>query len=298
MASAVLVLAASDDGEAALVADALTRRSQQVVWLDLSWFPLRASVQAQLTPSGWIGHIITTPAATVALADVAAVYSHHSPPFAPAEGMSVPERRFAIVEARFGLGGILASLPARWVSHPSAVADAEYKPVQLAALAAAGLAVPATWMGNDPSAARAFVSGQPGGAVYKAIMHKVVSEEGAVKALYTTPVTGADIDERVAATMHQFQHRVRGARDVRALVTSGGCEAVEITDRTGVARLDYRDHYDTLAYARTRLEDGVVRRAQQALTWLGLRSAVFDFAVTADRTWVYELNPGGPVGMA
>lgn len=44
--------------------------------------------------------------------------------------MSDSERRFASAEARLGLGGLLASLPCRWVNHPSRTAEAEYKPLQ------------------------------------------------------------------------------------------------------------------------------------------------------------------------
>ncbi len=56
--------------------------------------------------------------------------------------MSEGERRFAAIESRFGLGGLLVSLPVRWVLHPSAVADAEYRIRQMAAAAQCGLLLP------------------------------------------------------------------------------------------------------------------------------------------------------------
>ncbi|CAM3815319.1 MvdC/MvdD family ATP grasp protein [Nocardiopsis rhodophaea] len=289
----MLVLAASDDGEARQVAGALRRQGHPVAWLDLAWFPTRVSVAARLGPMMWEGSI-DTPEGRIDLADVAAVYYRHLAPFEMPEEMSEPERRFATVEARFGLGGILSSLPARWVSHPSAVADTEYKPVQLAAAAREGFAIPATWLGNAIREAQSFTEQQPSGAVYKAIMHKIISEEGAVKAIYTSPADPSAIDERVSLTMHQLQARVRDARDVRALVTRGGCEAVEITYADGFQRLDYRGYYDTVAYRRIQLDDKTVMRCQRLLAALGLRLGVFDFALTdAGDVLIYEVNPAG-----
>ncbi|MFW5415569.1 hypothetical protein J0910_02795 [Nocardiopsis sp. CNT-189] len=289
----VLVLADTGDGEARRVARALRERGREPAWLDLSWFPRRAEVSARLGPRGWEGRI-GTPEGCIGLEEVGAVFYRHLAPFDPPASLSPPERRFAEVEARFGIGGVLASLPVRWVSRPSAVADAEYKPFQLAAAARAGFAVPATWTGNHPARAAAFVSGQPEGAVYKAIMHKAFSEEGAVKTVYTAPVEAEEIDERIAVTMHQLQQRVRGARDVRALVTAYGSEAVEIGYADGHPRLDYRAHYGALAYRRTRLDPGTERCCRRLLWTLGLRLGVFDLARTPEgRFLFYEVNPAG-----
>src|SRR5699024_8013781 len=152
------------------------------------------------------------------------------------------ERRFAMVESRFGLGGILTSLSARWVSHPAAMADAEYKPLQLAIAAQVGLPLPDTWIGNDPERARSFVTDQANGTVYKALMHKLVSDQGTVGLIYTNTVDVDEIDERVGAAPHQFQELIHADHDVRALVTRNGCEAVAIKARHGSAFLDHRHH--------------------------------------------------------
>jgi len=46
--------------------------------------------------------------------------------------LSPVEAHHARVEAKYGLGGVLASLPVLWCNHPSKVVDAAYKSVQLA----------------------------------------------------------------------------------------------------------------------------------------------------------------------
>ena len=294
MPSTVLILAAPDDGESWHVTEELRRRGHRPVLFDLSDFPHRASLDARLGPTGWDGRL-STPDTSVELADITAVYHRRCPPFDLPEAMTDDEQRFARVEGRFGLGGVLAGLPAHWVSHPSAVADAEYKPVQYAAAARVGLTLPPTWIGNTPDAARAFLAEQGGSGVYKPLMHKLVSDQGQARLIYTTPTGESEIDERVSATTHQFQQRISTACDVRALITRTRCEAVAIKNVDGSPPfVDYRAHYDALAYERTLLEPDTIVRAQRLLTELGLASGVFDFAMTAGgRTIYYEVNPAG-----
>ncbi|MCK9870033.1 hypothetical protein MRI28_10310 [Nocardiopsis dassonvillei] len=294
MSGTVLILASPDDGEARRVGVELRRRGQRFALLDLSWFPQRMTLTGELTPSGWESQIVT-PDGALPLADITSVYQRRCPPFEPPEGMNDTERRFSLVEARFGLGGVLMSLPAHWVSHPTAMADAEYKPFQLAAARRAGLSVPETWIGNDPVSARAFVSTLGnGGAVYKPLMHKLVTDQSVGKVIYTSLAAAEDVDDRVSTTAHLFQARVGAEHDVRALVTSRSCAAVAIRARRGRAFLDYRDHYDALTYERTSLPADVLTGAQRMLANLGLAAGVCDFAVTtAGETVFYEVNPAG-----
>src|SRR5690606_15662664 len=129
----VLVLAPDDDGEAGRVSARLAERGVACFRLDTAAFPTACTVTAELGPSGWHG-TITTPEGTLDLSEVGAVLYRQPSPFGLPAGLNASERRFARVEARFGLGGLLASLPARWVpGTPGRVADAEYKPLQLAA---------------------------------------------------------------------------------------------------------------------------------------------------------------------
>jgi hypothetical protein len=152
----VLMLAGQDDGEALYVSDALTSRGAQVAWFDTVWFPAEAGVGVRLGTSGWDGEI-GTPLGVVRLREITAVYYRQSQPFAFPGTLSEPERRFATVEARFGFGGVFMSLPVRWVSHPARVADAEYRPLQMATAARCGFAVPPSLLTNRPRDARDFV---------------------------------------------------------------------------------------------------------------------------------------------
>lgn len=152
-APTVLILAEQDDGEAVYVRDALARRGARAVQFDTAWFPSRSQASLNLGRDGWHGQI-TTPDCTIRIEDVTAVYYRQSQPFRFPETLSEPERRFATVEARFGFGGVLMSLPARWVSHPARLADAEYRPLQMATAAQCGFSTPASLLTPTPSTPR------------------------------------------------------------------------------------------------------------------------------------------------
>lgn len=291
VAHTVLLLAERDDGEAAYVSAALARRAVRVVWFDTASFPTRAAVTARLAYDGWCGEI-SSPDGAVRLQDITAVYYRQSQPFSFPESLSEPERRFATVEARFGFGGLFMSLPARWVSHPARLADAEYRPLQMATAARCGFATPASIITNRAADARDFaLSGD--GAVYKATMHKLISEADQAKLIYTTPVDPATIDDRISTTLHLFQANVPKTHDVRAVATgSGQVYAVAIRTDDPAARQDFRAGYDTLAYEIIDVPGEVARACHIYLNTLGLELGVFDFSVTSDGTWWFlECGP-------
>lgn len=96
-------------------------------------------------------------------------------------------------------------MKARWstpvtVSHPARLADAEYRPFQMATAARCGFTVPASLLTNRPGDARDF-SRSGDGVVYKATMHKLISEADRIKLIYTTEATGAPIADAIADTL-------------------------------------------------------------------------------------------------
>lgn len=289
-ARTVLVLSEREDAEAAYVAGTLTARSVPVAWFDTASFPARASVAARLDSGGWRGEI-TGPDGTIELDDVAAVYYRQSQPFTFPASLTEPERRFATVEARFGFGGLFMSLPVRWVSHPARVADAEYRPLQMATAVRCGFTTPASVLTNHPVTAHGFAA--ESGAVYKATMHKLISEADDVKLIYTTPADPATMADRIATTLHLFQANVPKSHEVRLVATAAGhLHAIAITTDDPAARQDFRTGYDTLAYERVDVPPDIARSCHAYLDALGLRLGVFDFSVTGDGTWWFlECGP-------
>lgn len=111
-------------------------------WLDRADVPQRLALSASFEKTWTVR--ADGPAGPLELDGVVSVPYRRPGDFDMPPGMSGPELRFARAQARVGLGGVLASLPARWVNHPPALADAEYKPRQLALAAEVGFATPRT----------------------------------------------------------------------------------------------------------------------------------------------------------
>jgi MvdD-like protein with pre-ATP grasp domain len=143
-----LIVTSNDDTTADLVADALASRGGKAVFLDVGDFPINLSITGAIGYDGvWCGEIVAADSTVLDLESIGAVYYRRPTRFRLPDHLSPADRHFAEAEAHRGLGGLLAALPTRWVSHPARIADAEAKPVQLQLaavihryLAAAGLA--------------------------------------------------------------------------------------------------------------------------------------------------------------
>jgi glutathione synthase/RimK-type ligase-like ATP-grasp enzyme len=201
-----------------------------------------------------------------------------------------------------GLGGVLMSLPCRWVNHPSRIADAEYKPVQLVAAARAGLRVPATVVTNDVSSARDFATGVGGPVVYKTLASPAVPDGDRLGLIYTTGVDRDRLDdERIGLTAHLFQRRMAKRRDVRVTIVGDRVFAVDIrVQGSPRAMLDWRADYAAHRYEVTELPPDVEKRLVEMVHGLGLRFAAVDFVVDAeDQNEGYvlvDVNPNGQWG--
>jgi hypothetical protein len=216
----ILVLTGRADVTVDAVIDELSSRGERVVRFDTADFPIGATLAATLTGRGWEGHLVLADRA-VALATVKSVWWRRPNEFRTPPSWSADARAFAASEARAGLLGVLASLPARWINHPSRDAACNYKPLQLAVAARAGLRVPGTVITSDPDHARRFVADEP--AIYKALGGGVVRADGRHHAVPTTLVGSESVDESVAATATLLQRYVDKAFEVRLTVVGGGC---------------------------------------------------------------------------
>ncbi|MFF4988574.1 hypothetical protein ACFY19_15350 [Streptosporangium saharense] len=160
---------------------------------------------------------------------------------------------------------------------------------------AAGFKVPASILTTEVDQAVRFVDAQSGGAVYKTIMHKIISEENLVKLVHTTPVTSSMIDHRIGVTPHLFQHNVDKVFDARIVATSRGvCLGVAIHTDNPAARQDWTIGHGNLVYEPVEIPDEIVRRCRAYLALLRIEAGAFDFSVDSDGTWWFlEINPGG-----
>lgn len=151
----VLVVTSLHDPTADVVIRELHDRDIPVVRLDSGDFPASLSVEAEITPHGIQGRLLT-PSRTADLANIRALFYRRPTGFAFLH-LDEQDARFAITQARYGLGGVLASLPGcLYVNHPHRIGDAEFKPSGLAAAVEAGFLVPPTLVTSSPEATRAL----------------------------------------------------------------------------------------------------------------------------------------------
>jgi ATP-grasp ribosomal peptide maturase len=293
----VVVITRRQDPTADLVILRLAARGVPVARFDLGEFPQVLAVAGRLAPGTrrWTGRI-TAEHRTIKLADVAAVWYRKPTRFAFHPAMSATERAWAEREAKAGLGGLLAALPVKWVNHPYLISAAERKPVTLSLAAACGLTVPDTLLTSDARAAQAFCAEHPHGVVYKSLRGGPRSENGQVVALYTTPVTAAEITGDVAHTMHLFQERIHPkAFEVRLTVVGETMFGLRIDARTEAGRVDWRADHDQLDYRVTEVPADVRQGVTALLKQLGLAYAALDLIVDDQGRWVFagDVNPNG-----
>jgi ATP-grasp ribosomal peptide maturase len=295
----VLIITRHDDVSADRVEKAIVRFGGCPRRIDTADFPQELRLGVELADSGWCGALASSSAGQVNLGDLTSVYVRRPRPFRFSSSLTPAERRHAGHEARYGLGGVLMSLPVRWCNHPGRSADAAYKPGQLTSLRACGLNVPRTLITNSADDVRAFAR-RVGQLVCKAIVSEVVHTASESQVVYTRLLKDDDLANLrgVEHTAHLFQEYIPKKFEVRLTVVGNECFAVKI-DAGSAARpqVDWRRDYDSHVYevidAPERVRSGVMAYLGSA----GLRFGGFDFVVTPDREWVVlECNPEGQWG--
>ncbi len=290
----VAVVTNLEDPTADLVIAELHDRGVPVVRFDAGDFPATLTCSAGIggETRAWQGSV-RTPTRVAELSMVRSLYYRRPSAFAFPH-LEAQDARFAAAQARYGLGGVLASLPdCQYVNHPNRIGDAEYKPAGLAAAVACGFQVPPTLLTNVPDEARAFIKAY-GPVIHKPICVPTYLVDGTAQTVPVTEVTEQDVDDSVAGTMHLFQQRVDKIADVRVTVIGERVFAVRID----CDLLDWRTDYSRHTYTPIRAPETVERAMFAYLEHFGLVFGAFDFALTGPEQvpenwqWI-ECNPSG-----
>lgn len=296
----VLVIGEEGDWSADTVSAAVGASGAEVFRLTTFDFPQRMELSASLDGrgDGWSGTIVTD-LGELPLEQVTAVYYRRPRTFDLPAGLSGPEQRVARAQARVGLGGVLASLPARWMNRPAALADCEFKPRQLAVAAAVGLRVPATLITNDPRRVCEFTA-QVGDLVVKPLAEPSIAEAGALTVAYTRRLAASDYRDLggVQVTAHLFQQWIEPRYAVRLTAVGNRLFPVAIHPGSPAARVDWRNDYPSLAYEVIDCPEPVTGGVRRFMAEFGLAYGAFDFVVEQDTAdWYFlECNAGGQWG--
>ncbi|MFF0574953.1 ATP-grasp ribosomal peptide maturase [Streptosporangium saharense] len=301
-AGCVMVVTSEQDVTANLVIESLNARRAPVVRVDPADIGAGLSFHARLGGGGsrWSGQLRTS-SRDIALEQVRAFYYRRPSPWR-FENLKPQARAFATTEARYGLNGLLRSLPdCHYVNHPAAVGVGEHKPAQLQVAARVGFTVPETLITNDLDAAMSFAAGHSP-MVYKAFRGLPPGPDDQAQAIWTQRVDPIDLDESIAVTAHLFQAEVPKHSDARVTVVGTRVFASQITSLENA--LDWRsgDH-DSLTHVPIAVPDHITWALRAYLDAFKLVFGCFDFAleetgqVAEPYRWTFiECNPNGQWG--
>ncbi|MGH3796961.1 MAG: MvdC/MvdD family ATP grasp protein [Pseudonocardiaceae bacterium] len=292
----VLILARDLDADADEMVTALRERNAETWRVNTAWFPCELSVTAALRNGRWSGYV-HTPAHSVELDEIHAVWYRSPEAYNMPAELSEAERQHCLREAKYGLGGVLASLPVLWINHPSRLADCAYKPLQLVRAQQCGLRVPDTMITNEPESVRLFASG--GRTVTKLMGANTISEEGCRKLSWTRVLGQDDLDDLrgLDVTCHLVQRWVPKSFEVRAVVIADRITTVRINAGSGASYIDWRSDYAALTYELIEPPDYVVQGIHALMRSFDLVYGALDFIVISDDDWIFlELNAGGQYG--
>ncbi len=182
----------------------------------------------------------------------------------------------------------------RWLNHPSRIAAAEFKPVQLDAARRAGLRVPRTAVTSDPIHAVKFAN-SVGSVVYKPLAGSSIDENDRRRFVYTNVAAPDEVsDPAMRLTTHLFQEWIEHDHAVRLTVVDGNFFASAIYAGSDAAHIDWRSDYAALTYAITEPPEKIKKGVSTLMAVLGLRFGALDFLITSSGGWFFlEINPNG-----
>ena len=294
----VLVVTRAWDTTADLVIRALDSFPVAVTRINTEDFPTRAAINFTAGDSGISAFLDTGFGRAVATASVLAVYFRRPDPPRIDDAVTDPAWRvFAQNESRSALSGFLRLIDhARWVNHPTMIAEAEHKLLQLAHARRAGLRIPRTAVTNNPEAARAFVTMLRTTVVAKTICSPLVTLTPP-QFVYTRRLSGSDLQQLDAVALSPciLQEWIPKKFEVRVVVV-GDCAYAVAIDSGDLDDWRIRD-VQQLPHSYHELPDNISTKCVSLVHDFGLLYGALDFIVTPSEEYVFlELNPNGEWG--
>jgi glutathione synthase/RimK-type ligase-like ATP-grasp enzyme len=213
------------------------------------------------------------------------------------DGMDEETYSFCLQESRAALLGSLMGLSGRWMSHPAAVWQAEFKPYQLRLAAQLGFAIPSTIITNDPVTIRdAFTKFK--GLVAKATRNGWTTRDGQTFAIFTSQVLEEHLDDIESAKLSPaiYQALIPKKFDVRVTIVGRRVFAAAIESQSDPeAVIDWRMTANPkLPHRQIDLPQRVADSLLDLMDSLRLSFAAIDLIKTPDDQYVFlEVNPSG-----
>jgi glutathione synthase/RimK-type ligase-like ATP-grasp enzyme len=213
------------------------------------------------------------------------------------DGMDEGIATFCRQEARAAIVGGIIGRQTRWMSHPSAIWEAEYKPYQLQLAASLGLTIPRTVVTNDPGAVRSAFH-EFGDLIVKPTRSGHVIKDGAEYAVYTSRLLAEHLDELESARWSPsiYQALIPKKYDIRVTVVGDRCFAAAIDSPSDpAAHIDWRQTENpALPHYPHKLPGTLAASLRQLMEALRLTFGAIDLVETPEGEYVFlEVNPNG-----
>ncbi len=286
----ILVISHAEDAHAGPVIEAVRRRGERCVLLDLAEVPRQVRFSISAGRSGHGAAFTGLAGGPVEASGIGAVWWRRPRPYGLDPALSPSHAAYATVQVHAALSGLWGSLAAAWMNEPWADERASHKPVQLAAAEAAGLAVPPTLISCVPEDARAFLAGLGGRPVIQKPLRPTEASWRPTR--FVTPADLGRLDDlRLAPAI--LQAFVPGV-DVRVTAVAGRLFATAIDARQTGSPQDFRPVFAEARVEACQLPAEVESGIHALVASLGLRYAAIDFRRTDEGQHLFlEANPAG-----
>jgi glutathione synthase/RimK-type ligase-like ATP-grasp enzyme len=204
---------------------------------------------------------------------------------------------FCIRETRSALIGGLIGHQSRWMSHPAAIWEAEFKPYQLLVATELGLSVPKTLVSNRPDSVRAFCDSQDE-VIAKPARSGHVVRDGVDCAVFTTKLRKCDLgdlaDTQLSPTI--YQELIPKKYDIRVTIVGSRVFAAAIDSQSDPnALIDWRKTTNpNLPHFPIDLPASLISKLLELMSRLSLTYSAIDLVLTPDGRYIFlEVNPNG-----
>lgn len=302
LAHQVLIVTSRSDIHADAVIEAAATLGSRCFRLDLDRFPIDYGIDLCCQDGQWSGEIRHNPSDhTLSIASIGSIWLRSRACFAyPSDPLPAQERAHADAETDHMLLGLLHGLKGFWMSHPSALRAASWKPEQLQRATRLGFKIAPSMITNEPARAEAFRRAY-GAVVFKPLSSPylaadaVTPDERSASMLMTTLIDAHCSLDAVAEAPCFFQKYIAKRREWRVTIVGREIYAAKIDSQADIrTAIDSRDMSAEIAYEAGELPTEVAERCLALAHSYGLAYSAIDLIETPDGDWVFlENNPQG-----
>jgi glutathione synthase/RimK-type ligase-like ATP-grasp enzyme len=204
---------------------------------------------------------------------------------------------FCLQENRAAFTGSMMGFNARWMSHPAAIWQSEYKPYQLRLASDLGLPIPRTVITNDPAAIRAAFD-KFGSMIVKPARTGHLVRDGKEYSIFTSCVLKEHLDELESARLSPsiYQELIPKKFDIRVTIVGRKLFAAAIDSQSDPsAEVDWRNtNNPRLPHIPITLPDRIAELLLRMMDVLHLTFGAIDLVQKANGDYLFlEVNPSG-----